>query len=133
MSVDTIGDFLTIIRNGVKASKKNVIMPYSKLKQQVVEILQEEGFIKSFSVTSDKDVEAKKFLKVDLKYVDGESVIHEIERMSKPGRRMYSGIDNISPVIGGLGISILTTNKGVLSHKKARKMLVGGEIICTVW
>ncbi len=131
MSIDTIGDFLTIIRNGVLASKRSVTAPYSGIKHQIATILKEEGFIKDVMV---EDIsESHKQITVTLKYVDGESVIHEIKRISRPGRRVYESIAMIKPVIGGLGISILTTNHGIITNKKARHLSVGGEIICTVW
>lgn len=131
MAIDTIGDFLTIIRNGVRASKREVGASYSRLKYEIAQILKEEGFIKDVAVeTDDKN---HKRLRVFLKYVGGESVIHEITRISKPGRRVYEGVATIKPVIGGLGISILTTNRGSMTNKQARELGVGGEVICTVW
>lgn len=130
MSIDVIGDFLTIIRNGIMSSKLFVVAPYSKVKAEVAEILKDEGFIKDFAIT---DEDGKKSVKIFLKYVGGESVIHELTRISTPGRRSYKGAANIKPVIGGLGLSILTTSKGIISHKKAKELGVGGEIICTVW
>ena len=131
MSVDTIGDFLTIIRNGVLASKKEVKIPYSRLKHEIANILKDEGFVKDVTVEDTEN--AFKNLKVALKYARGESVIHEITRVSKPGRRNYESSAHIKPVIGGLGITILTTNRGVMTHKKARQLGVGGEVVCTVW
>lgn len=130
MSIDVIGDFLTIIRNGIMSSKLFVVAPHSKVKAELAEILKSEGFIRDFA-TIDED--GRKSIKVFLKYVDGESVIHELKRISTPGRRSYKGAANIKPVIGGLGLSILTTSKGIISHKKAKELGVGGEIICTVW
>jgi len=94
--------------------------------------LKEEGFIRNYEIIEEAN-SVKKTLKVFLKYVDGESVIHEITRYSTPGCRRYAGAKSIKPVIGGLGLSILTTNRGVMSHKSAQTMGVGGEIICTVW
>jgi len=132
MSVDSIADFLTIIRNGVAVSKKSVTAPYSKMRYSIAHILKDEGFIHDFVVIN-TDSDAKKMLKVVLKYVDGESVIHEIQRISKPGRRVYASSQEIRPVIGQLGISILTTSRGVIAHQKAKKLSVGGEVICTVW
>lgn len=126
MSVDSIGDFLTIIRNGVKASRPFVVAPYSRIRQNIAQILKDEGFIKDF-------VAEEGSLKVFLKYVSGESVIHEIKRMSKPGRRRYEGYKNLEPVIGGLGISIITTSQGVITDREARQRALGGEVICTVW
>lgn len=131
MSVDTIGDFLTIIRNGVLASKRYVIAPYAKLQYQVAQLLEQEGFVKSVSVLGDTPADKK--IKIELKYVGGESAIHEINRVSTPGCRLYKGYTNIAPVIGGLGVSILSTNKGIVTNKKARQLAVGGEVICVVW
>ena len=132
MSIDSIADFLTIIRNGVMVSKSFVTAPYSKMRQSIAQILKDEGFITDF-VTLNADSDAKKTLKVVLKYVDGEAVIHEIQRVSKPGRRVYANNQEIKPVIGQLGISILTTSRGVIASQKAEKLSVGGEVICTVW
>lgn len=131
MSIDTIGDFLTVIRNGVLAIKREVSVPYSRMKHQMADLLKSEGFIKDVVIETDKN--NHKQLKVLLKYAEGESVIHEITRISTPGLRRYEGADSIKPVIGGLGISILTTNRGLMTNKKARALGVGGEIICTVW
>ena len=130
MSIDSIGDFLTIIRNGLMASKSQVIAPYSRIKFDIATILKDEGFVRNASVI-EKD--GWKKIQVVLKYVNGESVIHEIDRVSKPGRRYYTGQLDIKPVIGGLGLSILSTNRGVISNHKAKKLNVGGEVICTVW
>ncbi len=132
MSVDSIADFLTIIRNGVMVSKPSVTAPYSKMNHSIADILKEEGFINDVVILN-ADSDAKKMLKVVLRYVDGESAIHEIERISKLGRRVYAGINDVKPVIGQLGISILTTSRGVIAHQKAKKLSVGGEVICTVW
>jgi len=131
MSIDSIGNFLTIIRNGLLVSKPFVIAPYAKMQHAIAKILKDEGFIKDCSIITDES--GKKAVQVFFKYVDGESVIHEITRISKPSRRSYTGSKSIKPVISGLGLSILTTNKGVVSHKKAETLGVGGEVICTVW
>lgn len=130
MSIDAIGDFLTIIRNGLMSSKSFVVAPYSNLKFDLATILKDEGFIRDVAIV---DHDSKKSLKIFLKYVNGESVIHEVTRISRPGRRDYKGADYIRPVIGGLGLSILTTSKGIVSHKKAKELGIGGEVICTVW
>lgn len=130
MSVDTISDFLTIIRNAVRVSKAGVVTSHSMIRQRIAEILKEEGFIRDFMV---EDQDNFKVLKIFLKYVDGFSVIHEINRMSKPGRRMYRGYRKFEPVIGGLGIAILTTSKGIMTDKRARLENLGGEVVCTVW
>jgi len=132
MSIDVIADFLTIIRNGVMVSKSFVTAPYSKMRESIAHILKDEGFITDFVIIN-ADSDAQKRLKVVLKYVDGEAVIHEIQRISKPGRRVYAGNKEIKPVIGQLGISILTTSHGVMAHQKAKRLSVGGEVICTVW
>jgi len=131
MSIDMIGNFLTIIRNGIMASKSFVLAPYSKMRFAIAQILKDEGFIQDVVVVDEAD--GKKSLKVMLRYFDGESVIHEIKRVSKPSCRQYKGVDEIKPVIGKLGISIVSTNQGVISHKKAKELGVGGEVICTVW
>jgi small subunit ribosomal protein S8 len=131
MSIDSIGNFLTNIRNAVMVSKTSVVSPYSKMNDGIAAILKDEGFIRDFTVTADET--GKKSLKVFLKYVDGESVIHEITRVSKPSRRYYTDATSIKPVIGGLGVSVLTTNKGIVSNKKAEDLGIGGEVICTVW
>jgi small subunit ribosomal protein S8 len=128
--MDVIGDFLTIIRNGIAVSRLSVTVPYSKLKNSIVDILKNEGFVKDFTIEGSG---TKKSLRIFLKYVDGESVIHEISRVSKPGRRTYRGFNDLKPVVGGLGVSILTTSHGVLTNKQAKARSVGGEVICTVW
>jgi small subunit ribosomal protein S8 len=131
MSIDTIGNFLTVIRNGIMVTKKFVTVPYSKVKHEIAAILEEEGFIKNFAIeTSDKGF---KTLKVALRYVNNESAIHEITRISSPGLRVYKGFSNVEPVIGGLGITILSTNKGILTNRKAKSLSTGGEVLCTVW
>ena len=134
MSVDTIGNFLTVIRNGVMGSKRSVVAPYSKMNANIARILKEEGFVRDVQlVTTEGSV--RKQLKVVLKYVDGESVIHELTRISTPSRRMYDKVKNIKPVIDGLGISILSTHYGLLTDKqaKSKQTFAGGEIICRVW
>jgi len=131
MSVDSVGDFLTIIRNGVLVAKPFVLAPHSLQRQAIAQILKQEGFIKDFAEKIDDT--GKKTLKVYLKYVDGESVIHEIKRVSKLGKRIYKNVRSIEPVIGGLGLSILSTDRGLVSHKDAKKLNVGGEVICSVW
>jgi len=131
MSHDAIGDFLAIIRNGIMASKRFIEADFSHLRYGIAQVLLNEGFVKD--VLIDESDSVKKRIKIVLKYVDGESVIHEITRLSKPSRRVYKNSKNIRPVIGGLGISILTTNKGIITHQQAKNLSVGGEIICTVW
>lgn len=130
MSRDVIADFLTIIRNGTRSAKQVVDAPYSVAKHAIADLLKSEGFIRDVVVVED---DGKKKLRLYLKYVDGESVIHEIERVSRPGLRSYTGIKSIRPVIGGLGLTILSTNQGILTNKQARDRNVGGEVLCTIW
>lgn len=130
MSRDMIGDFLTVIRNAVVLGKPNIVVPHSVMRESLANILKNEGFVRDFSVEQEG---LFKVLNVQLKYFNGESVIHEIKRISKPGKRIYSTSKSFEPVIGGLGISIVSTNKGVMTDKQAKSLSVGGEVICTVW
>ena len=131
MSVDVVGDFLTVMRNALKVNKRSATVPSSNLKMEIARVLKDEGYIKDFAKKMDE--RGKAFLTVTFKYVDGESAIHEICRVSKPGRRLYEGVGTMDSVIGGLGIKILTTSSGVMTDQKAKKMSVGGEVICYVW
>jgi len=127
---DPIADMLTRIRNGIRARHPRVDMPSSKLKIEVARILKEEGYISNFKVG---DEGKKKVLKVFLKYgTDGASSISSLERVSKPGRRVYVGAREVPRILGGLGVSILTTTRGVMTGKAARKAGVGGEVLCSV-
>ncbi|MBM3886717.1 30S ribosomal protein S8 [Candidatus Dependentiae bacterium] len=128
--MDSIGDFLTVIRNGISARKRTVKVATSKLKLNIASLLKDEGYVKDFKLEQDGD---KSFLTVHLKYVNGEPAIHEITRMSTPGRRSYKRVNNIKPVIGGLGIAIVSTSQGLLTDRRARELSVGGELICQVW
>lgn len=130
MSKDMIADFLTIIRNAIMSSAKTVETSASRARLDIAKILKEEGFIRDYSIVEDG---AHKNMKVFLKYVQGESAIHEITRISKSSRRVYTGIKELKPIINGLGISIVTTNKGVMTDRQAKREQVGGEVICTVW
>lgn len=127
MSRDVLGDFLTSIRNGIMASRSSVVTPYSRMRFEIARILKREGFIKDVV----HNVEGRS-LTVLLKYVNGESVIHKIQRVSSPGRRVYAGAHSLSPVVGGLGISIVTTSAGLKTDKEIKGAL-GGEVVCTVW
>ncbi len=128
---DPIADLLTRIRNGLRAKKSFVELPSSSLKVEVSKILKEEGYIRDFKVTEDGK---QGILRLDLKYSpDGRPVIEGLRRESSPGRRVYVGRDDIRPVLGGLGTGILTTSRGVLTDKQARREGVGGELLCTVW
>ena len=126
---DPLSDMLTRIRNAHARSKVSVAMPSSKLKIAVAKVLQEEGYILSFSVTA----EAKAELTVELKYHEGRPVIENISRYSSPGLRRYAGVDGLPKVQAGLGIAIVSTSKGVMADRSARQAGIGGEILCTVF
>jgi small subunit ribosomal protein S8 len=128
---DPIGDMLTRIRNANMVKHESVEMPSSKMKIEIAKILKKEGYIRDFRYYKFQN---KFNLKVFLKYGEKNSTtIMGIERVSKPGRRIYSGKDEIPKILGGLGVAILSTSKGVLTDKEARSAGVGGEIICRVW
>ena len=127
---DPIGDMLTRIRNSQMRGKSVVITPASKLRERVLEVLADEGYIRGFEKTSDKGHPA---IEISLKYYEGEPVIRELKRVSKPGRRVYMGKDDIPQVRQGLGVSIVSTSKGVMSDANARAAQVGGEVLCTVF
>lgn len=131
MSIDVIGNFLTVIRNGLSVRRKTVSVPMSKLKEGMASILKAEGYLKDFSVETDEN--NKPVLTLVLKYVKGESVIHEIGRVSKPSCRRYESYKNLKSVVGGLGISILSTSSGIMTDQQAKKLGVGGEVLCYVW
>ena len=128
---DPLGDMLTRIRNGQRAHKSAVAAPASKLRTNVLEVLQREGFIRGYSESELKKGIAE--LRIELKYHEGEPVIREIKRVSKPGRRVYSKIKDLPSVYNGLGISILSTPQGVMSDNEARAANVGGEVLCMVF
>jgi len=128
---DPIGDLLTRIRNGQAARLSSVHCPASKLRVNLLEVLKREGYIRDYAV-SQKDG-GKSELNIELKYSEGQPVIREIKRVSKPGRRVYSQIKDVPRVYNGLGISILSTPRGVLSDREAREANVGGEVLCRVF
>jgi small subunit ribosomal protein S8 len=128
---DPIGDMLARIRNAQERGKSKVTTPASRLRERVLDVLQHEGFIRGY-VTVQKE-QGKSEIEIELKYFDGAPVIHEIHRVSKPSRRVYASVDTIPTVYNGLGISILSTPKGVMSDADARAQHVGGEVICTVF
>jgi small subunit ribosomal protein S8 len=131
MTTDPIADFLTRIRNGAKARHPRVDMPSSKLKTEIARILKEEGYVANFKVVEEK---GKKTLRVFLRYTpDRHSVITDLKRISRPGSRRYIGKTGIRPVVGGMGISILSTPRGLMTGQSARKEGVGGELLCEVW
>jgi small subunit ribosomal protein S8 len=132
MSVtDPIGDMLTRIRNAQQRGKSTVSSPSSRLRERVLEVLQAEGYIRSFRVTQQGNGQAE--LEVELKYFDGEAVIRELKRVSKPGRRVYASVTDLPTIYNGLGVAIMSTSKGVMSDSDAREQNVGGEVLCTVF
>jgi small subunit ribosomal protein S8 len=130
---DPIADMLTRIRNGIQARHDRVDIPASKLKVEIARILKNEGFISNFKLVEEQEA-VQQLLRVYLKYSpDGEPVIHGIERVSRPGRRVYRGKQEIPRVLGGLGLAIVSTSKGVLSGADAARDGIGGEVLCQVW
>ena len=131
MKFDPIADMLTRIRNAISAKKEDVVVPASKLKLSIANILLAEGFINKVECLEDG---VKKTIKITLKYgLNGEKVINGIKRISKPGLRIFSNAEELPKVINGLGIAIISTNKGVMTDKQARQLNVGGEVLAYVW
>lgn len=130
MITDPIADMLTRIRNAALIKAEKVDVPASRIKLEIAKILKEEGFIRAYKILKDK---RQGVLRLTLKYVDNENVISGLKRVSKPGRRVYVGGEEIPRVMGGVGIAILTTSRGILSDKACRRDSVGGEVICYVW
>lgn len=127
---DPIADFLTRIRNAVKAKKKFVEIPASNLKKNLAEILKANNFIKDFDyITDDK----QNVIRVQLKYTSGVPAIQGLKRISSPGLRIYAGKDNVPKVLNGLGIAVVSTSKGLLTNKQAAKISIGGEVLCYIW
>ena len=126
---DPISDMLTRIRNGQKARKVSVTMPASKAKTAVAKVLKDEGYINDYSTTVDG---RKANLTVELKYFEGKPVIERIERVSKPGLRIYRGEEELPKVMGGLGVAIVSTSAGVMSDRQAREQGIGGEVLCVI-
>ena len=128
---DTISDMLTRIRNGLMAKKPEVVLPYSNFKHNLAKVLQSEGWLTTVEV---KELDGMKNLALTLKYDQaGMPVISEIKRVSKPGQRIYSNRMQIPKVLGGMGTTIISTSKGLMTDKEARKNKIGGEIVCQVW
>ena len=126
---DPLADMLTRTRNAQMAEKTVVSMPSSKLKAAVAKVLKDEGYIADFQVSG----EVKQQLSIELKYFEGKPVIEELKRVSRPGLRQYKGVEQLPKVRGGLGVSIVSTNKGVMTDRAARAAGVGGEVLCTVF
>ena len=131
MMTDPIADMLTRIRNAVSVERATVDMPVSKVKQGVAEVLKREGYIWGWST---EEAEPVGNLQIELKYgPSGERIIRKIKRVSKPGCRVYSKAKDLRPVLNGLGISILSTSRGMMSDREARQQNVGGEVLCEIW
>ncbi len=126
---DPIADMLTRIRNGLKAEKAAVIMPASKMKRAIASVLKDEGYITDF-VEGERD--GLPVLEIKLKYHQGRPAIDELKRISTPGRRVYCGAGDLPSVIGGLGVAIVSTSRGIMTERTARAAGIGGEILCTV-
>jgi small subunit ribosomal protein S8 len=126
---DPIADMLTRIRNAQQSEKVDVTMPSSKVKTAIAKVLKDEGYIEDFAV---REIAGKSELNVALKYYAGKPVIEKIERISRPGLRVYRGREDIKPVMNGLGVAIVSTSKGVMTDRKARATGVGGEVLCIV-
>lgn len=128
---DPIADLLTRIRNGITARHESVTVPASKIKEDILKLFKKEGFIEGYVREEQKPQDQ---LKVILKYENGmNSVIHEIGRVSRPGRRIYKGYSEIKPLLSGMGLTVVSTPKGIISDKDARQSKVGGELLCYVW
>jgi small subunit ribosomal protein S8 len=131
MMTDPIADMLTRIRNAVRVERPSVTMPLSKVKRGLAEVLKREGYIWDWQEVAAEPVAQ---LKIELKYgPNGERVIQHIKRVSKPGRRVYSGAASLRPVLNGLGIQIISTSRGVISDREARQRKLGGEVLCELW
>ncbi|TNC46618.1 30S ribosomal protein S8 [Rubellimicrobium rubrum] len=128
---DPIGDMLTRIRNAQSRGKNSVVTPASKLRARVLDVLRDEGYIRGYEAAT--SVAGHPELRIELKYYEGTPVIREIKRVSKPGRRVYSGVKELPSVRQGLGVSIVSTPRGVMSDAHARAANVGGEVLCTVF
>ena len=127
---DPLGDMLTRIRNGQQARKDSILTPASKLRAHVLDVLQREGYIRGYS---EEELAGQKGLRIELKYFEGQPAIQHVSRVSKPGRRVYSGASELPRVRNGLGITIVSTPKGVLSDAEAREQNVGGEVLAEVF
>ena len=126
---DPVADMLTRIRNGQGTNKVSITMPASKLKKSIAHVLKDEGYIENFA---EQDVQGKPVLNIELKYYAGRPVIEKIERVSKPGLRVYKASQSIPEVMNGLGVAIVSTSKGVMTDRKAKAAGIGGEVLCYV-
>lgn len=128
--MDTIGDMLTIIRNGYMTKKENVFVPHSKLKEEIAMKLEELSFVDKVEMEKKDKL---KMLKIKLKYEDGDPVVNHMKRISTPGLRVYRSKSSIKPVLGGMGVSLISTSKGIMTNRESVRSGVGGEVICEVW
>jgi small subunit ribosomal protein S8 len=126
---DPIADMLTRIRNAQATEKVSVVIPASKVKQAIAQVLKDEGYIEDFAV---RNADGKAMIEIGLKYYAGKPVIEKIERVSRPGLRIYKGRDDIPRVMNGLGVAIVSTSRGVMTDRRARETGVGGEVLCVV-
>lgn len=129
-TTDPIADYITRLRNAIRARQKRVDVPASNLKRQITKILLDQKYINGFSEIKDNK---QGFLRITLKYTEGVSVISGLERISKPGLRVYKSSDDLPRVLNGLGIAVISTSKGVMTDKQASQEKVGGEVLCTIW
>ena len=131
MMTDPIADMLTRIRNSVRVEKQFVDLPFSNMKKNIAEVMKREGYIRDYQIVEAQPVS---IIRIQLKYgPNGERVIRHIQRVSKPGCRVYSSAADLKPVLNGLGVSVVSTSKGLLSDREAKSQQVGGEIICEIW
>jgi small subunit ribosomal protein S8 len=130
MYSDPIADMLTRIRNAVQIRADKVDIPASRMKLEIAKLLKEEGYIRAYKILKDRK---QGILRVNLKYVDNECIISGLKKISKPGRRVYVGSGEIPKVLGGVGIAIITTSKGMMTDTSCRRENIGGELLCNVW
>lgn len=130
MLTDPIADMLTRMRNALMVKADKVDIPASRMKLEIARILKEESFIRAYKIIKDK---RQGILRISLKYIDGQSIISGLKKVSKPGLRVYVGYGDIPSVVGGIGLSILTTPKGTMSDESCRREKVGGELLCYIW
>jgi small subunit ribosomal protein S8 len=128
---DPLGDMLTRIRNAQMRSRPKVSTPASKLRERVLEVMKDEGYIRGYARIDYQD--GKSEIEIELKYFDGKPVIRQLKRISKPGRRVYSSVDELPTVANGLGVAILSTPRGVMSDSRAKRENVGGEVLCSIF
>jgi small subunit ribosomal protein S8 len=130
MNTDPIADYLTRVRNAISARHKRVLVPSSRMKKQITKMLAEHNFIAGFEEIADNK---QGVLKITLRYTDGESAIAGLKRISTPGRRVYVGSEELPRVLNGMGVAIVSTSQGLMTDRNARKLGVGGEVICHIW